>query len=181
MRSGFDCLRGRTEQLFCPQRRCRPFWLGRVPEYTPVAKKRGSLLRTKLAYSVRPRKQQQPQRFAFAAYRRRRTNVLASEFLILAVNIYPLVKGEAVRKTPVKPLQSIGGRRHAQTIKDSTQYAVLPVYLHVIAQKKRLQRFTLWAVRRTFRKIAVNGIRWGSPLEGLRVGIPVLTLGTWCR
>ena len=72
MRTDFDCLRMQTEQLFYPQRRCRPFCLGRVPEYTPVAKKYGALLRIKLAYSIRLRKQQQPQRFAFAAFRERK-------------------------------------------------------------------------------------------------------------
>ena len=74
LRTVFYCLRVRTEQLFCPQRRCRTFCLGRVPEYTPVGKKSCALLRTKLAYSARPRKQQQPHRSACAAYGKRRIN-----------------------------------------------------------------------------------------------------------
>ena len=74
LRTVFYCLRVRTEQLFCPQRRCRTFCLGRVSEYTPVGKKSCALLRTKLAYSARPRKQQQPHRSACAAYGKRRIN-----------------------------------------------------------------------------------------------------------
>ena len=73
LRPVFDCLRVQTEQLFCPQPRCRTFCLGRVPEYTPIGKKPCALLRPKLAYSIRPRKQQQPHRSACAAYRKRRT------------------------------------------------------------------------------------------------------------
>ncbi len=38
LRLVFDCSRVQTEQLFCPQRCNRPFCLGRVSEYTPVAK-----------------------------------------------------------------------------------------------------------------------------------------------
>ena len=72
LRLVFDCSRRQTEQLFCPQRRCRIFCLGRVPEYTPVAKKSGALLRPKLAYSAHPRKQQQPHRCACAAFRERK-------------------------------------------------------------------------------------------------------------
>ena len=68
----FDCLRVQAEQLFCPQRRCRTFCLGRVLEYTPVGKKSCALLRPKLAYSIRPRKQQQPHRCACAAFRERK-------------------------------------------------------------------------------------------------------------
>ena len=72
LRPVFDCLRVRTEQLFCPQRRCRTFYLGRVPEYTPFGKKLCALLRSKLAYSAHPRQQQQPHRCACAAFRERK-------------------------------------------------------------------------------------------------------------
>ena len=72
MRPVFDCLRVQTKQLFCPQRRCRTFCLGRVPEYTPIGKKPCALLRSKLAYSACPRKQQQPHRCACVAFRERK-------------------------------------------------------------------------------------------------------------
>ena len=71
LRPVFDCLRVQTEQLFCPQRRCRTFCLGRVPEYTPFGKKLCALLRSKLAYSIHPRQQQQ-HRCACAAFRERK-------------------------------------------------------------------------------------------------------------
>ena len=45
LRPVFDCLRVPTQQLFCPQRPCRTFCLGRVPEYTPIGKKPCALLR----------------------------------------------------------------------------------------------------------------------------------------
>ena len=84
LRPVFDCLCACTEQLFCPQRRCRTFCLGRVPEYTPVGKKPCALLRPKLAYSMHPRKQQQPHRSACAAYRKRRTKRFAFSSLPLS-------------------------------------------------------------------------------------------------
>ena len=84
LRPVFDCLRVRRQQLFCPQRRCRTFCLGRVPEYTPCGKKPCALLRTKWAYSIRPRKQQQPHRCACAAFKERKKKPkVLSKFAVL--------------------------------------------------------------------------------------------------